>query len=104
MPLRVYRRFRAGPFRLNVSKHGVSVSIGGRGAWFTVSPRGTRTTVGLPGSGLYWTSYHSRRRSALKPSAPGSAAPLMIMPTSTRALVFGFALAILTLFVLWAAS
>jgi Protein of unknown function (DUF4236) len=28
MPLRFYRRFRAAPFRLNLSKRGVSHSIG----------------------------------------------------------------------------
>jgi hypothetical protein len=36
MSIRFYRRFRAGPFRLNVSKRGVSASVGTKGAWFTV--------------------------------------------------------------------
>jgi hypothetical protein len=31
MPLRFYGRFRAGPFRLNVSKRGLSASVGTRG-------------------------------------------------------------------------
>jgi Protein of unknown function (DUF4236) len=31
MPLRFYRRFRAGPFRMNLSKGGVSWSVGGKG-------------------------------------------------------------------------
>ncbi len=35
MPLRFYRRFRAGPFRLNFSKSGMSYSFGGRHAWLT---------------------------------------------------------------------
>jgi hypothetical protein len=26
-----------------------------KGAWFTAGPRGRRATVGLPGSGLFWT-------------------------------------------------
>jgi hypothetical protein len=30
MPLRFYRRFRAGPFRMNLSKRRVSWSVGGR--------------------------------------------------------------------------
>jgi hypothetical protein len=33
MPLRFYRRFRAGPLRVNLSKHRDSWSVGGRGAW-----------------------------------------------------------------------
>jgi hypothetical protein len=36
MPLRFYRRFKAGPFRINVGKRGVSYSVGGRGFWYTV--------------------------------------------------------------------
>jgi hypothetical protein len=43
--------------RLNLSKSGASVSLGGRGLHYTVGPNGTRTTVGLPGTGLSWTQY-----------------------------------------------
>jgi Protein of unknown function (DUF4236) len=54
-------RFKIAPgFRVNVSKSGVSESIGGRGAWFTIGPHGTRSTIGLPGSGLSYTT-QSRR-------------------------------------------
>ena len=35
--------------RLNASKSGLSVSLGTRGAWYTIGPRGSRTTVSLPG-------------------------------------------------------
>jgi hypothetical protein len=46
--------FRVLPdLRLNLSKSGVSTSIGRRGAWFTVGPKGTRTTVGLSHSGSF---------------------------------------------------
>jgi hypothetical protein len=38
MPLRFYRRFRAGPFRMNLSKGGVSYYLGGRHAWLTLLP------------------------------------------------------------------
>jgi hypothetical protein len=50
MPIRFYRRFRAGPFRLNVSKRGVSYSVGGRGFWYTVGRNHTRTTLSPPGT------------------------------------------------------
>jgi hypothetical protein len=54
--IRFYRRIRVAPFlRLNLSRSGVSISAGKRGAWYTVGPRGRRMTVGLPGSGIYWT-------------------------------------------------
>jgi hypothetical protein len=41
--------------RVNLSRSGVSMSVGARGSWYTIGPRGRRVTVGLPGSGLYWT-------------------------------------------------
>jgi hypothetical protein len=60
MGFRFYRRVRIIPgVRLNLSKSGVSASIGGRGAWFTLGPKGTRSTVGLPGTGLYYTQANS---------------------------------------------
>jgi hypothetical protein len=58
MGLRFYRRLSLLPgVRLNISGSGPSVSVGTRGEWFTSGPRGTCTTVGLPGSGLSYTSY-----------------------------------------------
>lgn len=59
MPFRFYRRFRAGPFRLNFSKGGVSYSVGRRGAWLTFGRGRVRETIGLPGTGLSW--YQQRR-------------------------------------------
>jgi len=59
MPLRFYRRFRAGPFRLNLNKRGVSTSRS-KGAWFTVGQNHVRTSIGVPGRGLFW---YSQRRS-----------------------------------------
>lgn len=43
--------------RLNLSKSGVSKSIGGRGATINLSKRGTRHTVGIPGSSLSFSSF-----------------------------------------------
>jgi hypothetical protein len=64
-------RFRKRPrllpgVRLNVSKSGFSsISVGVRGFTVNIGRRGTRTTVGLPGSGM---SYTTRQRRY----APGS--------------------------------
>ena len=58
MGLRFQRHFSLLPgLRLNVSKSGASVSIGHRGAWYTIGPKGQRASVGLPGTGLSWTGY-----------------------------------------------
>ena len=44
--------------RLNVSKRGISsLSIGGKGLTYNIGKKGTRTTGGLPGSGLSYSHY-----------------------------------------------
>jgi len=48
-------------------KSGVSTSVGRRGLWFTFGPRGTRTTVSLPGSGIRY----SEQMWAAQTSRPG---------------------------------
>jgi len=54
MSLRFYRRLRAGPLRVNLSKHRVSWSVGGRGAWVAFGDGRVRTSLGIPGTGLGW--------------------------------------------------
>ncbi len=46
--------------RLNFSKS-ANVSMGERGLLVTVGPRGTRTTFGVPVSGVSYTSYGKSR-------------------------------------------
>lgn len=41
--------------RLNASKSGLSASFGIRSAWRTVGKRGTRATIGLPGTGIAYS-------------------------------------------------
>jgi hypothetical protein len=56
MSLRIWRRVRIAPFaRVSLSKRGLSLSVGRKGAWFTQGMRGQRFTVGAPGTGLFWT-------------------------------------------------
>jgi hypothetical protein len=58
MPLRFQRRIRISPgISLNFNKKSVSASFGRRGAHLTVGPKGRRTSIGLPGTGLSYTSY-----------------------------------------------
>ncbi|MGD0640073.1 MAG: DUF4236 domain-containing protein [Roseiarcus sp.] len=61
MGFRFHRRISIIPgLRVNLSKSGASLSIGHRGAWYTIGPHGRRVTLGLPGTGLSWTETVSR--------------------------------------------
>ena len=58
MPIRFRRSFKIFPgVKVNVSKGGISFSVGKRGATLNFSKRGVRQTVGIPGSGLSESSY-----------------------------------------------
>ncbi|KAA5952069.1 MULTISPECIES: DUF4236 domain-containing protein [unclassified Pantoea] len=60
MGLRYRKRIKIAPgLSLNISKSGISTSIGGRGATINVSKKGVRTTVGIPGTGLSYSKLHS---------------------------------------------
>lgn len=65
---RFYRRVHIFPgLTVNLSKCGPSLSVGVRGAHVTVDRRGVTRTVGIPGSGIFYTSrtgYHSGVHSA----------------------------------------
>lgn len=61
--------------KLNISKSGISTSVGGRGATVNFSKRGTRTTVGIPGTGIsYSTMVGKRRRGSRKSSSKSTRA------------------------------
>ena len=58
MPVRFRRSFNIFPgVKVNVSKSGISFSIGKPGATLNFSKRWVRQTVGIPGSGLSHSSY-----------------------------------------------
>ncbi len=58
MPIRIRKTFTLFPgVKLNVSKHGTSITVGKRGFHLNFSKRGVRQTVGLPGSGISETDY-----------------------------------------------
>jgi hypothetical protein len=57
MGFRLWRRVRIAPgVTLNLSKRGVSTSFGRRGYHVTLGHGHIRNTVGIPGTGMYWTS------------------------------------------------
>lgn len=69
MAFRFWKTLRLTPWlRLNLSKSGPSVSVGRTGSWLTFGPRGTRASVGIPGTGMFWTKQlkSRQRRGALQ--------------------------------------
>ncbi|MBN8890405.1 MAG: hypothetical protein ABS99_06070 [Acetobacteraceae bacterium SCN 69-10] len=57
MGLRLRKSIRLLPgLRVNLSKSGASVSVGGRGFTTNFGRNGARTTIGLPGSGVSYTT------------------------------------------------
>jgi hypothetical protein len=82
MGFRFRRTVRLFPgLRLNVSKSGVSASVGTRGAWLTFGRNGTRTTVGLPGTGISYTTTSSahEHQSPVIPPARASGGWLFVL-------------------------
>ena len=77
MGFRFSRRISVLPgLRLNLSRSGVSTSIGGRGAWLTFGRKGPRATVGLPGSGLSYTTTLAPGTAAAPPGQAAGGFPL----------------------------
>ncbi len=73
MPIRFRRTFRILPgVRVNVSRHGVSTTVGPRGMHLTFNRYGVRQDVGLPGTGISEYSYlakNERRKAAEEEAA-----------------------------------
>jgi hypothetical protein len=60
---RFRRSFKIFPgVRWNIGKKSSSISLGGRGAHYTIGPSETRTTIGVPGTGLSYTSVNRRKQ------------------------------------------
>lgn len=58
--------------RLNLSRSGIGVSLGGRGAYVRITARGQRyASLGFPGTGVSWREYERkpvpRRRDLCQP-------------------------------------
>src|SRR5579859_1305962 len=69
---RLFRRKKLAPgLRLNLSRSGPSLRIGPRGAGITVGGRrGLRGTVGVPGTGIYYTKTAGGHRRVRRSTAP----------------------------------
>jgi hypothetical protein len=83
MGFRFRRSIKLAPgLRINLSKSGVSTSIGGRGATVNVRGDRVRETVGIPGSGM---SYSQQQR------AGGNGAGVLLLLAIIAVLAWWFA-------------
>jgi len=95
MGFRFFRRIKLAPgVSLNLSKSGPSVSFGPRGAKVTVGgSQGTRATVGIPGTGIYYTKTLGRSSGTSSTPRPARsrtpAPPMAYVPPADR-LSMGF--------------
>lgn len=86
--------------RLNVTKKGVSsVSVGGKGVRTNFSNKGTKTTVGIPGSGLSYTSTTPKKS---RNSTPNQLLDTQDKPKSNFAavVIIGFVFILFLMFIL----
>jgi hypothetical protein len=61
MGWRFYRRIKIAPgVTINLSKQGASFSLGERGAHITFGRNGIRRTVGIPGTGVSYSTVSKR--------------------------------------------
>jgi len=73
---------KIGPFRIGISKSGLSTSIGVKGLRVGANSKGTFATVGIPKTGISKTSYAKKAKndtapalSPVKPSKPVRTSP-----------------------------
>lgn len=71
--------------RLNITKKGVSsVSLGGKCAHVNLGKKGTRTTVGMPGTGLSYSSFSPKQAKSETTRNKLLRPPLPFMPKFER--------------------
>lgn len=98
MGFRFFRRMKIAPgVSLNFSRSGISPSLGVRGARVTLGRTGIRKTVGIPGTGLFYTQVSkpgrktsSTRRRTARSGRTGPAAARTEPPRPVHTLERGF--------------
>lgn len=71
MALRFRKSFKVAPgVRVNLSKSGISTSVGGKGLTANLSKRGTKITAGIPGSGLSASKLYRSDKKGVSQSTP----------------------------------
>ncbi len=77
-------------FRLNISKSGVGLSGGVKGARVSVGPRGVRRTFSIPGTGISHTKTYSTKK--LRRKAQSGCATMLLSLAGLLALLLVFIL------------
>ena len=74
MGLRFRKSFKIAPgVKININKKSTGVTFGGKGAHYTVNSKGKRTTsVGVPGTGIYYTSSSGKSNNKNNGTAQGT--------------------------------
>lgn len=71
MALRIRKSIKIAPgVKINLSKSGISTSLGVKGATVNLSKRGTRVTTGIPGTGISSSTLYKPKTKELAPSQP----------------------------------
>lgn len=98
MAFRFQKRIKIAPgLRLNISKTGISTSIGRNGATVNVSKRGTQSTVGIPGTGLSYRTKHQTAADKIPEDAPHGAASALPTWVKLMAAVVGIGIIVAVL-------
>lgn len=83
MGIKFRKSIKLGPARINLSKSGVGYSVGGKGVRVTKKAGGgTRTTVGIPGTGISYSS-DSKKKTTRKKASPSKTTVASRSSTST---------------------
>lgn len=93
MGFRFQKRIKIAPgIKINLSKSGISTSLGGPGFTHNIGHGKRRTTLGIPGTGLSHSTEHTSHRKAQ---------PAPVVPTgdepSTQEIAIGWAILITTI-------
>lgn len=71
MALRIRKSIKIAPgVKINLSKSGISTSLGVKGATVNLSKRGTRVTTGIPGTGISSSTLYKSKAGKVEPANP----------------------------------
>lgn len=84
MPFRFRKIFKIAPgVKINLSKSGLSTSLGKAGASLNIGKKGVRTTLGIPGTGLSVSKLHSASNTNITQSLEQPDAPPDYQPAGS---------------------
>jgi hypothetical protein len=92
------RRIKIAPgVHWNIGKKGSSVSFGGHGLSHTIGPQGSRTTIGIPGTGVSYTHVQPHSTPNPPPPTPTTSPPSPQAPKKSKPSRFFYILGVILL-------